>query len=244
MDPHQDETHPSPIRRYRHLLTLATLLVVISLMPFADSHQWMGHGAMLILTLVVIPGVFGIIANRRARNTALAMGIPILLLSASVAQFTAHDLEVFYFLAVGLFLAFTVAAMTWNLLRAHHVSAETVSAAIAVYLMIGVLWAVIFEILILVLGPDSMTGLAFNDRRVPVFSDLIYFSFTTLTTLGYGDIVPTHPVVKSAAITEAVIGQVFLVVAIARVVGMYVAAASASDVVARARLRSEEESVD
>ena len=58
----------------------------------------------------------------------------------------------------------------------------------------------------------------------PGFSDFLYFSFVTLTTLGYGDVTPVHDVAQMLAVAEAVTGQLYLTIFVARLVGLYVGA--------------------
>ena len=67
--------------------------------------------------------------------------------------------------------------------------------------------------------PDSFTGLAPYTADSTIFWDMIYFSFVTLTTLGYGDITPTQPIAKSLAYTEALTGQLFIAILIGTLVG-------------------------
>ena len=93
--------------------------------------------------------------------------------------------------------------------------------AAASYLMIGVLWSFLYALI-----DGAGTG-AFSIRGsiAPMdFMDLIYFSYSTLTTTGFGDIVPVTRLARTAAIVESIIGQLFLAILIARLVGVYPAA--------------------
>ncbi len=110
--------------------------------------------------------------------------------------------------------------MTYVLL-AKRATTEVVFAAICVYLLIGFVGAMLFGLLDL-WQPEALRlpvigGTAFEDAAQ--FATVLYFSFVTLTTLGYGDITPTRPETMSLATLEAVVGQLYLVVLVATFVG-------------------------
>ena len=71
-------------------------------------------------------------------------------------------------------------------------------------------------------APGSFAGLP-ADAGVHFDSSLVFFSFVTMTTLGYGDIVPASPAARSLATLQAVVGQLYLAVLVARLVGLHVA---------------------
>jgi voltage-gated potassium channel Kch len=99
------------------------------------------------------------------------------------------------------------------------VTSSTVSASLVVYLALGVSWAQVYR-LVEHFNPGSFTGLS-GTGVVDVQRDLFYYSYVTLATLGYGDISPVSPEARSLAITEAVVGQIYLVVLVAGLVGMH-----------------------
>ena len=68
--------------------------------------------------------------------------------------------------------------------------------------------------------PDSFHGLTSTAIGAP-FSELMYFSFVTITTLGYGDLIPVKPLARTVAFLEAIIGQFYVAVLVAWLVGMY-----------------------
>ena len=92
--------------------------------------------------------------------------------------------------------------------------------AICIYLLMGLIWAVLY-LFIAENVPDSFNGLV----QAPWLENLAtatYFSFVTITTLGYGDIVPIAPASRSLATLQAVVGQLYLTVIVARLVGLHV----------------------
>lgn len=99
---------------------------------------------------------------------------------------------------------------------AHHreISGSTVMGALCIYLFIGLFFALFYTGLDLIVAPDLLEQLP-----DPTTVDYIYFSFTTMTTLGYGDLSPAFGTAKMAAIIEAIVGQLYLVTVVAVVVG-------------------------
>ena len=133
-----------------------------------------------------------------------------------------------------LFLGRVIYVVVRSVFTAKDVTTDTLCGAICVYLLTGVLAGFVF-ILIEFLAPGSYHlvdagnhGIRSQDVLLKDPGWLMYFSFVTLTTVGYGDMVPNSGIARSAAVTVAVIGQVLLVVQIARLVGMHVAQATQS----------------
>lgn len=113
------------------------------------------------------------------------------------------------------------------LLRMSRISVDELAGAISAYLLLGIAGAFLFASLELA-APGSVRDLTL---AMPVlqtgnavrFDEFLYFSFTCLTTLGFGDLIPTTPLARTFAYLEAVIGQVYLTVLVARLVGMHLA---------------------
>ena len=107
-----------------------------------------------------------------------------------------------------------------RMLHAYVVTPALISAAVMVYLLAGVIWTIGFH------ARETLHPASFiiSGQSGPVNAgELSYFSFVTLTTLGYGDVSPATPVARSLATLEAVFGQVFLVVLLGRLVSLHIA---------------------
>jgi hypothetical protein len=186
-------------------------------------------GTALIISVLSLDILLAaLIASDHRRDRAIAF----LLAGPSVAAYAAcliagnnllwgvaHALGILFLghsiIIVGKFV-FTETRVTWN----------TVSAALCIYLLFGIAYG-LFYCLLFVLDPDSF---AFSNlEQAPEIFDSrslingIYYSLITMTTLGYGDIVPTTPATRMAAGVQALLGQLYVAVLVARLVAMQVA---------------------
>jgi len=124
----------------------------------------------------------------------------------------------FMFLLVAIFILL----VRW-LIRASYIGSEVLCAAICGYLMVGIIWTGFYTFVsredpkALSLAPDIWIH---QGNSIPI-SDLLYFSFTTLTTTGFGDITPTNPLIRMATVLEAIVGTFYNTIIIARFVGLY-----------------------
>ena len=197
------------------LLALALLLLL---------GPWVGgmRGGRLIAVLagaaIPVAGVSAVIDRRRVPVVAVALGAA----AAAASLWSLFTASVAVALgAAGLSFAFYV-FVAWILGRrvfgSGRVSADTLAGAGCVYLLLGWIWWFAYVGLELA-RPGSFSGVASLDAGGRI--DLLYFSFVTLTTLGYGDITPSSPRGMSLASLEAVTGVLFLAILIARLVGVY-----------------------
>jgi Ion channel len=116
----------------------------------------------------------------------------------------------------GLILLLTVVVIIDRVLRLEQVTAQSIYGALSAYLLIGLMFAAWFgAIVFFVSGPFFAGGQAANAQT------LQYFSFTTLTTLGYGDFTAAGSFSRALAVLEAISGQVFLATLVARLVSAY-----------------------
>ncbi len=108
-----------------------------------------------------------------------------------------------------------------RIFRERVVSTDTILGGITVYFLFGILWTIFYRILLL-LHPAAISV---TDPHFPM-NELLYFSFITLMTVGYGDIVPLIPIARNLAILEAFTGQLYLAIFISRLVGIHLTTAN------------------
>jgi hypothetical protein len=95
------------------------------------------------------------------------------------------------------------------------ITPRRIQGAIAVYLLLGFIWAQLYE-LVALWRPGAFTGAVEGMGSLP----WTYYSFVTLTTMGYGDIMPVHPLARAVAVLEALTGQLYLAIMLARLVSL------------------------
>ncbi|MHC5011725.1 MAG: potassium channel family protein [Planctomycetota bacterium] len=210
---------------YAALLAMLLLLIVglPLLHEFGLGTPWVAN---LLFLAVIASCIAATVENRRWIKVLVGLGLLTLaagwgqLLERHEAVVTAdHVLRaVFLLLCSGLILRYVV--------QGGAVTLDRILAALCVYLLLGLVWAEFYG-LVHVYAPDSFhfateeahtTASAVAHR-----SRTVYFSFVTMTTLGYGDITPTSGVTRSLAIVQATVGQIYLTVLVARLVGLHIA---------------------
>ncbi len=204
--------------KYNHLLTV--LIVSIFLAPaFEQDVRIPGLGLipmMLLLTIVLC--LRATVSNKRvfwACTAIVIMGCLLDIISRQVKTVELADtLSNMNLMLDAVFTAWAIILLMKSMFRARRVTADTIVGGICVYLLIGLFWALVYTLL-----NNLKSGvIAFEGDP-----SLFYFSFTTLTTLGYGDILPKGRYVMMLTNFEAISGQIFLAVFIARLVGLHTA---------------------
>ena len=99
------------------------------------------------------------------------------------------------------------------------VNGDTIKGGISVFFLIGTVWALLYSI-VATLDPQAFSQ---SLESIDLLDSMFYFSFTTLTTLGYGDITPVSDIARTLANLEAVVGMMYPAIYIARLVGLYTA---------------------
>ena len=208
-----------PPRIWYHVLLVA-LVGVFVLEPLGTTLE-IAHGLLSLGTTTVL--VLSIlVVVRRPVHLSIALG---LLLPAIVLRHTFPDPgspgRIAGLVLGGLLLWFVAGTLAGRIFRHQSVTWESISGAVSVYLLMGLAWSSTYSICEERLV-EPFKGIEYSDED-SVKQQLTYFSFVTLTTLGYGDISPTHPITRMLATLEAIVGQLFLVIMVARLVALQVA---------------------
>ena len=174
----------------------------------------------IFTTAILISGVYVVSKKRYVPLTAALLALPML-----VSIWTNRFVEIPSLILVGdyfgiLFMAFMVVVILSFIFSEHEVTINVIYASIVVYLLIAIMWAFIY----LVLESIHPGSFATGEGQIEAGRRLyIYYSFVTITTLGYGDVTPTTDLANSFSFLEAVTGQIYLVVLVARLVGIHIA---------------------
>lgn len=224
--------HPARIGNFRFSAAqfLVALILLLIIAPFLDDLKYGDQIDGVLVTLVLVSGVLAVGKRRRTLALALVLVLPALL-GKWLAQFR-PDLvppEVYLFFAL-LFVSFVLLQFLLFILRAPRVNSEVLCAGVAGYLLLGIIWMFAY-IMVARLQPidphDPLKLAAFSYNVGPPAThflhsfDALYFSFITLSTVGYGDITPLSNAARMLAMTEAMTGTLYMAVLISRLVALY-----------------------
>ena len=224
---------PPPARLGEFSPLLASLVVTVILAPVVEAHRFSGS---ILLTIVLLTGI---LAVRRERHILVATFV--LVIPALTARWISELFDSTQSLAtvvaqslLAIYLLFIAVVVLLAVLGHEKVTPQTVGGAVCVYLLIAFVFACLYGIV-----EFSVPGsLDFSGTRIgadnpsmanTAFPRLLYFSFVTLTTLGYGDIVPVSGSARSLTISETLAGQLFLAAFVARLVGSMIATQRSSN---------------
>ena len=214
------EKEQEPVRfSMRTFLAMLVLLIVI--FPFIELMSYGVLVLSLLLTLVLLSALPAIGSRRSTLVWGIALAVPAV--AGKWVNYFRPDLmplEIFL-VSAALFCGFVVMHLLRFVLAAARVSLDILCAAIANYMMLGLLWSFAYQ-LVAQIFPDSFSFvLGAAPRQVPTGFEAFYFSFATLMTVGYGDIIPASNVSRMLAITESVAGVFYVTILVARLVAIY-----------------------
>jgi hypothetical protein len=200
--------------RQRYTILFYTLLLTMVAAPVVDALELPGALIELLLAANLLAAVLPVSAGK-GRSVLLALMI-FVWLARSVIAWLAHPALSAMTLGIWTVIGLLAAAGALRYaMRAAAVDAEHLYAALSAYLLAGIFFGLFYWVL-----EQSWTG-TFTFSGDFSRMSAMYFSFVTLATLGYGDIVPRSDVARGLAIVEGVGGQLFLAVMVARLVSHY-----------------------
>jgi len=205
-----------------NIILLICLLITILLFPVLSVHKKLLRD--LIFTAIIVSGCFSLGFRSKTRRILIASGaVPVFL--TWLSHFITNDLiRLAFFLSFFCFNVFITVFMIQYIFRSKQVTGTIIINSINCYLLIGVLGAVLLamtEILEKFVFQSGTAAINFAGNTAEGFHDFLYFSFVTLSTLGYGDITPVSSIAKSITLVIAITGQLFLAILVAGLVGKY-----------------------
>ena len=211
------------LRHYSFQHLLVWMLVYIVAGPFIEHLPYARIILSSFISLVLLLAVYTV--NRR--NKLFKYLIALLVITLILFWMEIFKIVSFPRLVsrvlMAVYILMLVYAFTKYVYSAKRVDSRLISAALCLYLMIGTMWGVIFNIVELI-SPGSFKGalLSTSAAYTDPLQEFQYLSFVTLTTLGYGDILPQTQGAAALCQAEAIIGQFYMTVLVARLVGIQV----------------------
>ncbi len=204
-----------------YYLLIALLLMLIGI-PLADDLQLVSAPVtrLFTFTALLVIGVWSLKGGGRFFTVGMALVVAGVFLNVLAFRSPSSVLQ---FISMILLIGFLLVAIVYTISQVakdNAINASRIIGAICVYLLLGVIWALGYT-LINLSAPESFTG--FSPLQDPGWdSEWLYFSFVTMTTLGYGDILPVSGIARGLAYMQAIVGQFYIAVLVAGLVSAYV----------------------
>jgi len=205
-------------------LLVALLLLIFVFYPLGEINFVRGAVLEVLFSIMLISGVMSVSSRKSAPFLMVAIAFAAMfsgwfgLLYPSTAVFVAKSSLTI------LFLSALIIIVLIEVFRDGEITFNRIQGAIAAYLLIGVVWAMFYRVLDLV-RPNAFTrgpGVILGPASSTLTREYVFFSFGSLTTVGYTGLIATHPVSVSMVMMEALIGQLFPAILLARLVSMEV----------------------
>ena len=222
-----------PEQRYRFGILLHALVALFAGTGLLDYTQQLLPprlilaAAGLLLIFVLVAAVVNVSGGRRSVPTHLARGLVVVTVLVQVVSVALdnRDLGLVAQALALLLIGYATVLVLQFLVRATTVDTDMIYASICVYLLMSVAWALWYSLLFFLEPGCFAEGhelVTFGQRTMP---GELYYSLVTITTLGYGDVTPLTTAARMSAALEAVVGQVYVIVLVARLVGLNVSQA-------------------
>jgi len=198
--------------------------LAISLFCYLVADAFFSENRLLtysILAMLIISGPLAAGKKRSRQIVTLVLAVAMILLGYLSTLRQGDHFDFIANLVAALFFMDLIYLLSRALLvEQTRVTSETIWAAINVYVLFGMMFAFLYSALI-ALNPHAFAGGILENDSQDITQSMIYYSFVTMTTLGYGDITPKIHVAATLAYVQALIGQLYVAILIARLVSMY-----------------------
>ncbi|MHC4820265.1 MAG: ion channel [Planctomycetota bacterium] len=205
---------------------LVGIVVALSLTPLADATETGHNISEAIFYALLIGSFFAAAEGKRVTKFVVGLLVIRLVLWGVASAIGGNELVAGGQLPGVALLLLVIAVMIQFILRARRVTSDLIYASICAYMFLGLLWAFLYRFLYLyapnvahLRGPAEFIP----ENTGPAMDVLVYFSYVTMSTLGYGDMSPITEPARVLVILEAITGQLFIAVLIARIVGIHIA---------------------
>lgn len=204
------------------LVTLVAGPLLREFSVLARNHEFLDWVMESVFSLIALIGVWSLQDNRFVFRLGLGLGFLALLFPVLAWNYHSSVLDI---LEVTVFLLFCVLSCylsAKHVFRGRDADINRLSGSVCVFLLIGFIWGFVY-ILLTMVRPGAFQGINVGETLDGRYDELLYFSFATLTTLGYGDITPVIPLARILSVIEVMCGQFYLTILVASLVGNFLA---------------------
>lgn len=216
------------VPKHSFLLLLISLLIMLIVPPYLREYSLIHFEGLLLnpfITIIFLTSLYLVTDNRRFFIIGLLILLPVLVINTLYYFDDKYLNSVIAPLSYIAFFAYICVFLGRFLARSKTVSINVIYAAVCIYFFIAIIWSFIYLTTYNTLENSFSFSIKLQESLPPnkdpitLFS---YFSFVTMTTLGYGDITPIHPIARAWVSAQTVIGQLYLAIVMARFVGLYI----------------------
>lgn len=171
-----------------------SVALIFSILSLLSSKKWLAYASILVLSGII----FGFLGVYEERNLYLCLSL--------ICDF--------------LFLLIIISIAFHQVVSSEKIDLHNIAGAACIYFLLGILWSLAYYFISIVM-PGSFKGNLSLDIQMQL-NDFVYYSFVTLTTLGYGDIVPLSATARSLVYMEAICGQFYIAILVAGLVSIHI----------------------
>ncbi len=216
------------VPKHSFLLLLISLLVLLIAPPYFREYSLLHFEGFLLnpfISIIFLTSLYLVTDNRRFFLLGLLILVPVLVINTLFYFDETVSRHLFSSITYILFFSYISLFLGRFLIKSKTVSINVLYAAVCLYFFIAIIWSFIYVTTFhtienaFAFSSNLLTDSDITGDTIGLFS---YFSFVTMTTLGYGDITPIHPISRAWVSAQSVIGQLYLAVVMARLVGLYI----------------------
>lgn len=196
-------------------LVLLLLCTALAQQFFDESMQHLVQSATIITLLVA---VWGVKSDKYLLRKAFIFPACILLVASLSTWLDEYGFNGLHLILMLVFFILTAYKTAHQVLFTGKIDGNKILGAICLYFLMGLIWAILFTLMQAYSG-NSFTNSKTTGEWYLLFPDFVYFSFVSLTTLGFGDISPISPIARFLVYLEAIFGQFYLAILVASLVG-------------------------
>ena len=233
---HFKDIHPvaSWVWEHKFRILLFMLVGMLTCYPYLIEEGKVGQTLFEIMfNGLIFVSMYVLCDTARDTIYALIFGVPAMLIHATHCIFPGLVMYSLLMAFLVVFYCYMIASVLRHVLRNTTVNADIISGAICIYLLMGMVWAMLYSMVEQVSPGSFMVGAFSNESSLGSihigidegvtahFTIFLYFSYTTLTTLGYGDIIPASNAARSLTSLEAIAGVLYVGAFVARLIAAY-----------------------
>ena len=192
------------------------------------KHSLFGQSLIIVMTILSMSiGVWSIKSSRFAFKTSISLILVSAVLGLALYLLETANLEFVHLLFMLVFFSITLKLAAEQALFSEEITINSLVGSICIYLLLGLIWVMLYLLLneFIPLSFSGLTGSSWQDN----FADAIYFSFVTLTTLGYGDILPVNPIARFLVYSEVIVGVFYMAIVVSSLVSAGISKSKSTD---------------